>query len=60
MGVPGRDVRINGEKTQDLIPEKDDPVLREICALRERIFELEERLDAAIAYAENGDRTPQK
>ena len=56
--MPGRVVRINGEKTQDLIPEKDDPVLREICALRERIFELEERLDAAIAYAENGDRTP--
>ncbi len=52
VGVPGRVVRINGEKTQDLIPEKDDPVLREICALRERIFELEERLDAAIRYAE--------
>ena len=57
VGVPGRVVRINGEKTQDLIPEKDDPVLREICSLRERIFELEERLDAAIAY-ENGERTP--
>ncbi|HIZ24029.1 MAG TPA: serine O-acetyltransferase, partial [Candidatus Gallimonas intestinigallinarum] len=57
VGVPGRVVRINGEKTQDLIPEKDDPVLREICSLRERIFELEERLDAAIAY-ENGERIP--
>lgn len=46
VGVPGRVVRINGEKTQDLIPEKDDPILREVCALRERVYDLEERLDA--------------
>ena len=52
VGVPGRVVRINGEKTQDLIPEKDDPILREVCSLRERVYELEERLDAAIRYAE--------
>ena len=58
VGVPGRVVRINGEKTQDLIPEKDDPVMREICALRERIFELEERLDAAIDHMDRGERTP--
>lgn len=45
VGVPGRVVRINGEKTQDLIPEKEDPVLREICALREQEHELEHRLD---------------
>ncbi|MGN1077382.1 MAG: serine O-acetyltransferase [Candidatus Gallimonas sp.] len=45
VGVPGRVVRINGEKTQDLIPEKDDPILREVCALREREFELEDRID---------------
>ncbi len=58
VGVPGCVVRINGEKTQDLIPEKDDPVMREICALRERIFELEERLDAAIDHMDRGERTP--
>ena len=45
VGVPGRVVRINGEKTQDLIPEKDDPILREVCALREREFALEDRID---------------
>ena len=58
VGVPGRVVRINGEKTQDLIPEKDDPILREVCALRERVYELEERLDAAIRYAENAGMPP--
>lgn len=44
VGVPGRVVRINGEKTQDLLPEKSDPVLAELCALRERVFALEEQL----------------
>ena len=58
VGVPGRVVRINGEKTQDLIPEKDDPILREVCALRERVYELEERLDAAIRYAETAGMPP--
>lgn len=41
VGIPGRIVRINGEKTQDLLPEKEDPMLKELCALRERMFELE-------------------
>ena len=44
VGVPGRVVRIRGEKTQDLIPETNDPVLQEICALRERVHALEERI----------------
>lgn len=50
VGIPGRVVRINGERPQDLLPEKDDPVLKEICALRERMFELEEQLDAFTAW----------
>lgn len=44
VGIPGRIVRINGEKTQDLLPEREDPVLKELCALRERVFALEEAL----------------
>lgn len=46
VGIPARIVRINGEKTQDLIPEKEDPLLKEVCALRERVFALEEKLNA--------------
>jgi serine O-acetyltransferase len=47
VGVPGRVVRINGERTTpDLIPEKEDPVQKELTALRERVSELEERLRA--------------
>ncbi len=49
VGVPGRVVRINGQKTQDLLPEKEDPMLKELCALRERMFELEDRLDMLAA-----------
>ena len=45
VGVPARVVRINGEKAQDLLPEKEDPMLKEICALRERVFELEAQLE---------------
>ncbi len=43
VGVPGRVVRICGQK-QDLLPEKGDPILSEVCFLRERVFELEEEL----------------
>ena len=43
VGVPGRIVRINGERTQDLMPEKEDPLVKERGALRERVCELEER-----------------
>ena len=66
VGVPGRVVRINGEKTQDLLPDKDDPVLKEICALRERIYELEDRLESVTRRlsrdedAAEGGKTPQQ
>ena len=46
VGVPARVVRINGEAPDDLLQEKGDPYLEEICNLREKVFELEERLDA--------------
>ncbi len=55
VGVPGRVVRINGEKAQDLLPEKDDPIVKELCALRERVFELEERI-ARIDFSKEDDR----
>ena len=46
VGVPARVVRIGGSKDGvDLYQEKGDPYLTEICALRERAFALEERLD---------------
>ena len=38
-------MRINGSKDSiDLVQEKQDPYLIEICRLRERSFELEERI----------------
>ncbi len=55
VGVPARIVRINGEKVADLIPEKRDPMLEEICHLREKIFELEEKL-AKIADKKEQDK----
>ena len=55
VGVPGRVVRINGEKAQALITEKDDPIVKELCALRERVFELEERI-ARIDFPKEDDR----
>lgn len=51
VGVPARVVRINGEKIQDLEQETSDPLLEEICKLREKYFELEEK----IKKLENGD-----
>ncbi len=45
VGVPARVVRINGEKVQDLLPEKEDPIVKELCSLRERVFALEEKLE---------------
>ncbi len=45
VGVPARVVRICGEKQPvDLTQEKADPMLTELCALRERVFALEEQL----------------
>ena len=40
VGIPGRVVRINGERTQTLLPEKEDTVAKELCALQEEIKEL--------------------
>lgn len=45
VGVPGRVVRINGEKVTDLEQEKRDPLQEEICNLREKIFQIEEELN---------------
>lgn len=46
VGVPAKVVRINGEKTHDLIQEKADPVQQELCNLREMVFELKEELES--------------
>ena len=52
VGVPARIVRICGSKDGvDLFQEKEDPYHTEICALRERLIALEERL----ARIENGE-----
>lgn len=46
VGVPARVVRIDGSKEGlDLVQEKEDPYHIEICALRERLIALEERVD---------------
>ena len=45
VGVPGHVVRIDGSKEGvDLYQEKADPMLTELCALRERVFALEEQI----------------
>lgn len=44
VGVPARVVRINGQDAVDLTQEKEDPYKQELCALREKVFALEERL----------------
>lgn len=55
VGVPARVVRIGGSKEGvDLFQEKEDPYLLEICALRERTFELEARLKK-LEENENGN-----
>ena len=48
VGVPGKVVRINGEKINDLQQEKTDPIQEEICHLREKVFELEELINQLI------------
>lgn len=45
VGIPARVVKINGEKIADLEQEKGDPLLEEICHLREKIFDLEEEIN---------------
>lgn len=45
VGVPAKVVRIGGSKDGiDLYQEKEDPMLKELCALRERVFVLEEKI----------------
>ena len=55
VGVPGRIVRIKGEKP-DLLQEKADPNLEEICSLRSRVAELE----AALVKLTGGEFQPCK
>ncbi len=58
VGVPARVVRIGGSKEGiDLFQEKEDPMLKELCALRERVFALEEKL--GIAYEAKDDENIQ-
>lgn len=45
VGVPGRIVRINGEKVGDLKQEQRDPLQEEVCHLREMLFKLEEKIE---------------
>lgn len=45
VGVPAKVVRINGEKTHDLVQEKADPVQTELCNLREMVFELKTEIE---------------
>ena len=45
VGVPGRIVRMNGEKLQTLTQENKDPILESICSLRSQIYELEQKVN---------------
>ncbi len=45
VGIPGKVVRINGEKVCDLEQEKTDPVENEIAELKARIAKLEEQIN---------------
>ncbi len=44
VGVPGKIVKINGEKINDLEQEKTDPLQEEICHLREKLFNIEKQI----------------
>ncbi len=44
VGVPGRIVKIKGEKVPDNTPDKCDPILEELCSLRARVDELEYKI----------------
>ena len=46
VGIPGKIVKINGEKICDLEQEKRDPVQEEFCNLREKVALLEKELSA--------------
>ena len=53
VGVPGRVVRINGERVDDEKDQCRDVILEEICALRARTDELETRLNALLDAERN-------
>lgn len=58
VGVPGHIVRVRGSKEGvDLYQEKADPMLIELCALRERVFALEEQI--GIKYEAKTDENIQ-
>lgn len=58
VGVPGHVVRICGSKEGiDLYQEKADPMLIELCALRERVFEIEKQI--GIKYEAKQDENIQ-
>lgn len=61
VGVPARVVRIGGSKEGvDLLQEKDDPIQIELCALRERVFALEDALARLGAAPIRHDYMPEK
>ena len=48
VGVPARVVKIDGRRTENSnLLEMNDPYLLEICLLRQRVFELEQKLKKA-------------
>lgn len=53
VGIPGRIVRIRGEKVCDLEQEKADPIKEELCLLRERVAALE---DSINKVTQNNDK----
>jgi len=58
VGIPARVVRIHGKKVEcgeepDLQQEKTDPYVEEICALKMKLYELEQRLEKAEKSREN-------
>lgn len=56
VGVPARVVRIRGGKEGvDLYQEKDDPILKELCSLREKVFELEAKINSLQKKEVNND-----
>ena len=56
VGVPGRIVRIKGEKP-DLLQDKCDPNLEEICSLRSRVYQLEEAVKRLTGEPLSADLT---
>ena len=54
VGVPARVVKIDGQRAaDDSILELNDPYLLEICLLRQRVYELEEKIKKSEANNEN-------